>query len=322
MDILQLIQEKTRFLPQDNHILGIKAVVSHIQTAEKYWLRGKKEGDENLFTDVIYRANHAFEGILKEAYSILAEKDADKRTPNEIEQYLTNNNVFKPRLMDLFKNYRTEWRNPSTHDYNLFFTEEEALLAIVSVSAFVNILLDQIVEKVSYTAEKAKTVNQVEPIRNNIAKYANLPLKEKIRELFLAFSKDMKITKQDGSLQEIQIIGLLSGFIAAVDPMLKIQQEIEIGSGKQRLRIDMLFSFQDEQVIIEIKRGMPSPTNLAGAQDQLSLYLLKTGIHEGIIYFIPTNPSFEMHTDDVKVEFDKVILNITRIYPMVTKHIA
>ena len=125
-------------------------MISHIEVAERHWLRAKKEREDTLFTDVIYRTNHAFEGALKEAYFILNGKDAAKKTPNEIERFLLENKIFKERVMALFTNYRTEWRNTSTHDYKLFFTEQEAFLAIVSVSAFVHILLDQMAEKISF----------------------------------------------------------------------------------------------------------------------------------------------------------------------------
>ena len=46
---------------------------------DKLQLNLSDENDENFFTDVIYRTNHAFEGILKEAYQILANKNADKK---------------------------------------------------------------------------------------------------------------------------------------------------------------------------------------------------------------------------------------------------
>lgn len=315
MDILHTIQDKMQLLPKDAHALGVKAVITHIETAEKYLTRGRKEGDENLYTDVIYRTNHAFEGILKEAYSILAEKDSSKHTPNDIEQYLTDNNIFKPRLMDLFKNYRTEWRNPSTHDHKLFFSEQEAFLAIVSVSAFVNILLDQIIEKINFAAEKEKTANQITYIRNTIVNYDGLPLLQKLRELFLAFSHDLiRSNRANKNLRPYEVLGLLSGFFTAIDPTLKVEPEIEIGS-RLELMADMIFSYEDEKVIIEIKHSVPITVNLSRAQDQLSIYLLKSGIREGILYFIPTSSSDKMESDELLVESEKETLNIVRIFP-------
>ncbi len=70
--------------------------------------------------------------------------------PFQIEKHLENEDLLKERVLNQFTNYRTEWRNKSTHDYQLFFASQEALLAIVSVSAFFNILLDQMLEKYSF----------------------------------------------------------------------------------------------------------------------------------------------------------------------------
>lgn len=319
MDIIQIIHDKTRLLPQDNLALGVKAVITHIETAEKYLFRAKKENDENLFTDVIYRTNHAFEGILKEAYSILAEKDSSKKTPNEIEKYLTDNNVFKPRLMDLFKNYRTEWRNPSTHEYNLFFSEQEAFLAIVNVSAFVSILLDQIIEKVNYTAEKAKADSQVEFIRSSITNYDQMPLLQKLNFLFLSFSQDfIQSQKANKDVREIEVLGLITGFFSALDPKIKIEQEVQIGT-EQRLRADMVFSLGNEKAIVEIKRGIWAAKNLRIAQDQLSLYLLKSGITNGILYFFPSDPNDEIKSENITENYGGQELSIVRIYPTTHK---
>ena len=161
MDILESIVFKINSLtrkdkPHPEIPSGVKAVLTHIEVAEKYFQRAKQENDPHLFTDVIYRTNHAFEGILKEAYIILADKVAENTSTYEIENYLTANNIFKERVMELFKNYRQNWRNPSTHDHQLFFTEQEAFLAIVTVSAFVSILVDQIIQKISFTFSKQR----------------------------------------------------------------------------------------------------------------------------------------------------------------------
>jgi hypothetical protein len=105
---------------------GIMAVVRHIEMAERHFANALENSDGDLFTDVISRTNHAFEGILKESYKILAEKNPTKKRPFDIETYLADSNVFQPRVMELFMNYRTRWRNPSTHDHVITFIESEA----------------------------------------------------------------------------------------------------------------------------------------------------------------------------------------------------
>ena len=150
MNLLQNIAEKINSINETSLPHGVKSVITHIEIAEKHFFQAKESKDHDLYTDVIYRTNHAFEGILKEAYQILENKPSNEKSSFDIENYLSENNVFNERVMELFVNYRKNWRNPSTHDHKLFFVEQEAFLAIVTVSAFVNLLLDQIIEKISY----------------------------------------------------------------------------------------------------------------------------------------------------------------------------
>ncbi len=100
MNLLTLIQGKSKTLPPGCVITGIDAVVAHIERADAHWLRAKKDADDALFYfDVIYRTNQAFEGILKEAYSVLTFKDASKMNPYEIEEYFINKATFKEHVL-------------------------------------------------------------------------------------------------------------------------------------------------------------------------------------------------------------------------------
>ena len=152
MDLLKLLKGKAEYFSASEDDRGVSSVVSHIEIAERHYENGKS-GDDYLFNDVIYRSNQAFEGALKEAYRIIADKNPNKITPHKIEKYFEENDVLKERVLQLFTNYRTEWRNKSTHDYKLYFSEQEAFLAIVNISAFINILLEQMVEKQAYNKE-------------------------------------------------------------------------------------------------------------------------------------------------------------------------
>jgi len=143
MNLLDILRSRSANLPEGEYTLGINAVVQHIDVATKHLLRGQETTDETAFTDAIYRTNQAFEGSLKEAYRVLAGKDPAHETANNIESYLQQQNLLRPRVLAQFTNYRREWRNPSTHDYRLDFDEDEALLAIVTVAAFAIVLIDQ-----------------------------------------------------------------------------------------------------------------------------------------------------------------------------------
>jgi uncharacterized protein (DUF927 family) len=83
----------------------------------------KKEDDYRLFTDAIHRLNQAYEGSLKEAYQMLTGNKPDKMSPHEIEQSFQKDLILKERVLTFFENYRRDWRNTSTHDYKLCFSE-------------------------------------------------------------------------------------------------------------------------------------------------------------------------------------------------------
>jgi hypothetical protein len=287
MDLLHFIREKIKSIRQEEVVLGLKAVVIHIETAERYWSRAKEERDDNLYTDVIYRTNHAFEGILKEAHAILAEKDSSKKTPYEIENYLLSGNILKQRVMDLFTNYRQEWRNPSTHNYKLFFSEQEAFLAIVTVSAFASILLDQIIEQINFKEEQARAQSQASEIKASIQEYNARSLAERVAELLVAFPRHIKTSLPQGhKLTEVELMGSLMGFITSVDPSINSGTEA-ILLGNIVFRPDFIFASGNEKVILELKMSAPAGHNIRRAQEQLTAYLAASTIDDGVCSFSP-----------------------------------
>src|SRR6266478_6573129 len=157
MDLLKILKNRVATLPDGEYTAGLSAVIKHVEVGTRHLKRAQRSKDDSAFTDAIYRSNQAFEGSLKEAYRVLAGKDPSRESPNSIASYLEKQNVLKPRVLAQFGNYRTEWRNPSTHDYKLKFDEDEALLAIVTVSAFAIVLMDQIAEQLSFYQTRAAT---------------------------------------------------------------------------------------------------------------------------------------------------------------------
>ena len=124
MDLLATSKSRIDALPQGNYVPVLRAVLLHIETAFGHLSRGQSAKDDTAFTDVVYRTNQAFEGSVKEAYRVPQERTG-RIAPDDIERYLETNKVFRPRVLSQFKNYRTEWRNPSTHDYKLDFDDSE-----------------------------------------------------------------------------------------------------------------------------------------------------------------------------------------------------
>lgn len=317
MDILQIIRDKIENLSRKEDSAGIRAVVTHIEIAEKYLNRANIEQDDNLFTDVIYRTNQAFEGILKEAYAILTGMNVSNKRTYDIEQYLSENEVFKERVLDLFTNYRKSWRNKSVHDHHLFFTEQEAFLAIVNVSAFINILLDQIIQKIAYENEKLEVSKRKSKIKKTISDYQKLTLFSKLESLLFLFSEEL----QDGSeellsLSEFELQGKLMGFLSSVETDMKIETNSKIKLGSQTLRPDLIVEDNRKKIIVELKRTPKRfsayPENDA-AIDQLFSYLLASGIKDGILYYPPIGKedktckkAFQNETNNNKYQVIKI----------------
>ena len=134
MDLLEEFRGKSELLSNEGVYEGLQAAIRHVQAAERHFFRARKFNDDDLLNDVIYRTNQAFEGMLKEAYAVLTGQVNTRITPHKVEKHLPEENVFPPRVLELFTNYRQEWRNPSTHDHKLFFSDQEALLAIVGLA--------------------------------------------------------------------------------------------------------------------------------------------------------------------------------------------
>ena len=94
--------------------LGVGAVLTHIEHAEGLFRQADEAHESQYLTDVLYRANHAFEGMLREAlcsvYRYCTLPGADHSVCREClaqaERYSSQ------QVIELFKNYRQNWRNP------------------------------------------------------------------------------------------------------------------------------------------------------------------------------------------------------------------
>lgn len=285
MDLLKLIKSKTKSFEGTPSKQGLDAVVHHIEISESHFEQGKSNG-EHLFTDVIYRTNQAFEGALKEAYRILSSEDPSKKTPFQIEKHFESNNTLKDRVLSQFTTYRTEWRNKSTHDYQLFFTSQEALLAIVSVSAFFSILLDQMIEKQSFDLEREKIARRAKGFFGDGKAYGSMGFMQQAIELLKLFVEELNEESVGASeLKEFELQGRLAGFITAADPNIEVMTECPIDYGSGRLHIDMLLKKGDGRVIVELKRPSAQYNRRAReAMEQIKHYLIASKIDKGIIF--------------------------------------
>src|ERR1700754_3319964 len=303
MDLVKEIRETLRANASSQYLAGLESVLAHIEIAERYHLRAKKERDEHLYTDVIYRTNHAFEGILKEAYLTLAEKPADKITPYEIEAYLLESNVLRSRVVDLLKNYRQEWRNPSTHDHKLFFSEQELFLAIVTVSAFVSILLDQILEKLAYIRKSKELDSAAIPARDRIKNFEKLSSIDKVQRILASFADHFIKNYSTMSVYSMNTANAqMAAFIKKVAPDMNVELEPEITLPSQRkLQLDLLVHVGTDKVVVDTHE--PDHNYYPGdwlddapAINRLSEMLYTLGLQDGIVFYYPRKSDDEVIT--------------------------
>lgn len=317
MDLLKLIKDKCDSFSDPEIFHGIKSVISHIEIAERHLEKGKM-GDDYLFTDVIYRTNQAFEGSLKEAYRVLTGNKSNNLTPDHIERYLEKNNILKERVLSLFTNYRREWRNESTHDYKLYFTEQEAFLAITNICAFFNILLDQMLEKKAYDQEK------IELSKSKILPY--VPVKdqnliEQISQLLIMFSKDAPSKMIGVSMPryfEKGLIGALAVYLSFADEQIEVITEYNIPIDSSRFIADMLVKKGENQLLIEIKVSTKyNGIMFQHGREQLFSYMSASGIAEGILYFPPVKNNATMITNTTERKIANMEYKIAEIFPKI-----
>jgi Holliday junction resolvase-like predicted endonuclease len=254
-------------------------VLTHINRAELYFDNALNEDDKMYFTDVIYRCNHAYEGVLKEAYSLLFGKKSDKITLDKIEKEFLENNIINDRVKNQFASYRQDWRNPSTHDYQLFFSKEEAFMAILSVSSFIYTLLSQLLFLQAYKKIENKKIDNIliggfdfEKIVDKIFEFSNYLKKENIK-----------------ATTELQEVGYLTAYLTKIftDLMIKTEYRFEGGIA------DIVIAYQNKIVcIIEIKKY--TEKNYNDAYLQISKYVDILECKFGVLY---------LYSDDENINY-------------------
>ena len=288
MDILKDIEKQIESIKAEDNSAYLEQIYSHLDRAELYYKQG--QNDEQYFNDVIYRSNQAYEGALKESYKVLAGKtefELNKTTPHKIEAHLKDNNIFRDRVLQLFENYRQEWRNKSTHDYKLIFKQDEAFIALTSVTSFVHLLLREILEKQAYNKEKSKK-NRKAKIQelNELLKQDDKNLAEKIVKLLFEFTESSIINSAHSTMFEVEILGMLNGFLSKSNEDLVVIREPKLELN-QFMRPDFIIEYENENVILEIKKHF-SRQLLKSAIRQIISYLKAADITNGILYFVKT----------------------------------
>jgi len=279
---------------------GILAVIKHIEVGEQHFDRACNDGNADLFADVIYRTNHAFEGILRESYAILAGQDQSSKSAYDIEVYLAESNTFQDRVMELFTNYRKKWRNPSTHNHLATFNEAEAFLALLSVSSFVGMLLNQMIERLAFDQEQERLITRSEKLRESLAKHAAEPFTDRITIALQNFASQDVIST---ATSEIEVAANLQAFLAAVLPNVQVMREPIFNDNLGSIRPDFLITEGSDCAVIELKRYKSwSPKSHQAVMDQVRRYMDSVGARLGVALVVPT-PDAEVTGE----QYDKTI---------------
>jgi hypothetical protein len=285
LDLVSALKKKIDALPEGDHVPGLRAVLRHVEVGFAHLQRGQDEPDDAAFTDAIYRSNQAFEGGIKEAYRVLAGKAPENVKPFDIESYLDKNQVFRPRVLALFTNYRKEWRNPSTHDYRLDFDEDEALLACVSVAALACLVSDQIAERLAFQQTKQSTGRKRRPLKAVIGRDGVVStLGERVANALLRFARSQPSHSSSTPIMESQLLGSISGYLTAITPKDSVSMEAQLSS-EGRERADLLIKGPDESIIIELKSSRSAQSNMSAALAQVEHYLTLGSGTSGVLYF-------------------------------------
>jgi hypothetical protein len=179
--------------------------------------------------------------------------------------------------------YRQEWRNTSTHDHTLLFSEQDAILAIVSVSAFAVVLLNQVIETLNFKKKKAAVEAQRAEFSAELAKYRDLDFERGLVTLVQAFAATLQT--DDSALHvatEAEILGQLAGFLAALDPSLRISLAMQIGNRE----FDLVVERGSERAAIELKRTGTTQF-LRAAANQVGAMIANANIPFAVLFVPP-----------------------------------
>ena len=104
MDPFQTLRERIAASGLQERCPGVRAVLAHMEQAESLYRQANEVHESQYFTDAVYRANHAFEGMLREAFALFTGAESAGATIQSVENTLLKQKVFEPRVIELFKN--------------------------------------------------------------------------------------------------------------------------------------------------------------------------------------------------------------------------
>jgi hypothetical protein len=280
MDLVKIIREAIEQLPQGDYSSGLASVANHINVAVRHLEAAQKTKDNHLYTDTVYRCNQAFEGSIKELFRVLAKKDPSKKTPSEIEAFLESGDILRTNVLNQFKRYRQEWRNPSTHDYTLDFDENEAFIAIVNIAAFAKVSIGQISSKIAFDSAKQSPSSAKKTLK------PTMNFAESMSVLCEQFLEEEMTARMPESSRMFpwQVASALGGFIAGVTGVeVSLEKRLDL---QRSLRADIFIVMENQKCVIEVKSAV-NPKNIDVRRDisQVVRILNAAGLESGVLCY-------------------------------------
>lgn len=250
MDANKQISAKTNALLKLKPDADVASVLKHLDVAEKHFQRGTSSDEEDAFTDVVYRCNQVFEGIVKELYEVVSGSPAEKKTPAQIENFLIKEKSFTSRIINYLTTYRKEWRNTSTHDHKIDFNEQEAFVAISNVSTFCYVAIDHMIFCLnsSLVPEVADKIES-DGIDNSLEDAGKF-IVDGLKSTLTSFAS------QDGviSFESDQAMsGMMLGFIKSLTEQREVKHEYKTEVFGRNVRIDFVSVHDGSLAAYELK---------------------------------------------------------------------
>ena len=113
------------------------------------------------------------------------------------------------------------------------------------------------------------------------------PLVEKVVKAISEFVERNEFITSNGMISEIEVLGMLHGFLSMANEDLNISREPKLAFNYKDLRPDFVIDYEQEKIVIEVKRRFEKH-RLKEATEQLLDYLEATDTVNGILYFVKT----------------------------------
>ena len=198
----------------------------------------------------------------------------------------------------------------------MFFSEQESLLAIITVSAFVAVLLDQITDQLRVQQQQSAFLSQVPSITDNIANYPSLPFPEQIVELIKSFLTTSQSPAFSGTTlhKESYLEMAMGDFLRDADQTISVVLEPALHISTRVLRPDLLIQKNGATVVIEIKRASRRSISRDAGILQVLSYAKAVNAERAILVLIPDVPSaVTVETKEFKSTGNPTL--VTEIYP-------